>query len=64
MVQGLIMDDIVNVAQISVAVMQFSVAAALAGAAVFSAWAAKHQEQSNVEESKVYRGGCDCRTRY
>lgn len=58
------MDDIVNVAQISVAVMQFSVAAALAGAAVFSAWAAKHQEQSNVEESKVYRGGCDCRTRY
>ena len=32
------MDTIVNVAQISVAVMQFSVAAALVGAAAFSAW--------------------------
>jgi len=55
------MDNIVNVAQISVAVMQFSVAAALAAA--FSAWAAKHQERSNVEEIKVYHGGCNRRTR-
>jgi hypothetical protein len=31
------MDTIVNVAQISVAVMQFSVATALAGAAAFAA---------------------------
>jgi hypothetical protein len=38
----MIMDTIVNVAQISVAVMQFSVAAALVGAAAFSAWSAKH----------------------
>jgi hypothetical protein len=36
------MDNIVNVAQISVAVMQFSVAAALAGAVAFSAWKASH----------------------
>jgi hypothetical protein len=36
------MDTIVNVAQISIAVMQFSVAAALVGAAVFSAWSANH----------------------
>jgi hypothetical protein len=58
----MIMDTIVNVAQISVGVMQFSIAAALVGAAAFSAWAAKHQEQSNVEEIKVYRGGCNRRT--
>ena len=32
------MDSIVNVAQISVAVMQFSVAAALVGAVAFSTW--------------------------
>jgi hypothetical protein len=38
----MIMDTIVNVAQISVAVMQFSAAAALVGAAAFSAWSAKH----------------------
>jgi hypothetical protein len=36
------MDAIVNVAQISVAVMQFSIAAALVGTAAFSAWRAKH----------------------
>jgi hypothetical protein len=36
------MDNIVNVAQISVAVIQFSVAAALAGAATFSGWKANH----------------------
>jgi len=36
------MDTIVNVAQISVAVMQFSIAAALVGAAAFSACSAKH----------------------
>jgi hypothetical protein len=36
------MDTIVNVAQISIAVMQFSVAAALVGAAAFSAWSANH----------------------
>jgi hypothetical protein len=36
------MDTITNVAQISLAVMQFSVAAALAGTAAFSAWSAKH----------------------
>ena len=36
------MDNIVTVAQISVAVMQVSVAAALVGAAAFSAWKAKH----------------------
>jgi hypothetical protein len=31
-------DAIVNVAQISLAVLQFSVAAALAGAAAFAVW--------------------------
>lgn len=36
------MDTIVNVAQISLAVAQFSVAAALAGTAAFSAQKAKH----------------------
>jgi hypothetical protein len=32
------MDNIVNVAQISLAVMQFFVAAALAGATAFAVW--------------------------
>jgi len=36
------MDTIVTVAQISVAVIQLSVAAALVGAATFSAWRVKH----------------------
>ena len=36
------MDSIVTIAQISVAVMQFSVAAVLVSAAAFSAWSAKH----------------------
>jgi hypothetical protein len=41
-VRRLIVDNIVNVAQISLAIIQFSVAAALACAAAFSAWGAKH----------------------
>jgi hypothetical protein len=36
------MDTVVTAAQVSLAVMQFSVAAALAGAAAFSAWKASH----------------------
>jgi hypothetical protein len=36
------MDTVVTVAQISLAVIQFSIAAALVGAAAFSAWSAKH----------------------
>ena len=36
------MDTLISVAQISVAVVQFSVAAALVGAAAFSAWRIKH----------------------
>ena len=35
------METVVNVAQISVAVLQFSIAAALVGAAAFSAWRVK-----------------------
>jgi hypothetical protein len=38
------MDNIVTVAQISVAIMQFSVAAAIVGAAAFSAWRDKHEK--------------------
>jgi hypothetical protein len=37
-----IMDNIITIAQTSVAVMQFSVAAGLLGAAAFSTWKAKH----------------------
>lgn len=38
------MDIVVSVAQISLAVMQFSVAAALAGAVAFSVWKDSHHE--------------------
>ena len=48
------MDNIVTVAEISVAVMQFSVAAALAGAVAFSAWRAKHWSKQ-FQEIEAFR---------
>jgi hypothetical protein len=50
------MNNIVNVAQISLAVIQYSVAAALVGAAAFSAWTTKKSKLLTVAAVIVVLG--------